>query len=91
MASRTPTLRTMNPMQRLISAGFATAALAAASVPALAFTLWPAVDFPWHADAAGPVAVRASADPTARVTVHDRGAPATRPDSRACPIEAAAR
>lgn len=36
-------------MQKLISAGFATAALASASIPALAFTVWPDVDFEWYA------------------------------------------
>jgi YXWGXW repeat-containing protein len=40
----------MNPIQRLISAGFATAALLSASVPALAWTVWPDVDFEWYAD-----------------------------------------
>jgi hypothetical protein len=37
-------------IQRLISMSFATAALASASVPALAFTVWPDVDFEWYAD-----------------------------------------
>lgn len=35
----------MNIVQRLISAGFATAALAAATVPALAWSVWPDIDF----------------------------------------------
>jgi len=39
----------MKPIQRLISAGFATAALVSASVPALAWTVWPDVDFEWYA------------------------------------------
>jgi hypothetical protein len=34
----------------MISAGFAVAALASASVPALAWTVWPDVDFEWYAD-----------------------------------------
>lgn len=37
-------------IQKLISAGFATAALASASIPALAWTVWPDVDFEWYAD-----------------------------------------
>jgi hypothetical protein len=36
-------------MQKLISAGFATAALASVSIPALAWTVWPDVDFEWYA------------------------------------------
>jgi len=42
-------------MQKLISAGFATAALASASVPALAWTVWPDVDFEWYADVGKPM------------------------------------
>jgi len=34
--------------QKLISAGFAIVALASASVPALAWTVWPDVDFEWY-------------------------------------------
>ncbi len=37
-------------MQKLISVGFATAALASASIPAFAFTVWPDVDFEWYAN-----------------------------------------
>jgi hypothetical protein len=37
-------------MQKLISAGFATAALASVSIPALAWTVWPDVDFEWYAN-----------------------------------------
>ena len=36
--------------QKLISAGFAVVALASASVPALAWTVWPDVDFEWYAN-----------------------------------------
>jgi hypothetical protein len=43
-------------MHRLISAGFAVAALASASVPALAFTVWPDVDFEWYANVGRPLA-----------------------------------
>jgi len=45
----------MRPIQRFISAGFATAAFASASVPALAWTVWPDVDFEWYADVGQPV------------------------------------
>jgi hypothetical protein len=40
----------MKTMQRVISAGFATAALASASVPALAYTVWPDIDLQWYAE-----------------------------------------
>ena len=40
----------------LISAGFATAALTSASIPALAWTVWPDVDFEWYADVGKPLA-----------------------------------
>ena len=36
--------------QTLISAGFATIALASAAVPALAWTVYPDVDFEWYAN-----------------------------------------
>ena len=35
----------MRLAQKIISAGFATAALASASLPALSFSVWPDVDF----------------------------------------------
>jgi len=40
----------MTLIHRIISAGFAVASLASASVPALAFTVWPDVDFEWYAN-----------------------------------------
>ena len=40
----------MTLVHRFISAGFAVASLASASVPALAYTFWPDVDFEWYAD-----------------------------------------
>ena len=40
----------MRPIQRLIHAGFAMTAIASASVPALAWTVWPDVDFEWYAN-----------------------------------------
>jgi hypothetical protein len=44
-------------MHALISAGIAGAALATAAVPALAWTVWPDVDFEWYLgrDVRGPV------------------------------------
>jgi hypothetical protein len=46
----------MQAIQRIISAGFATAAIASASVPALAWSVWPDVDFEWYANVGKPVA-----------------------------------
>jgi hypothetical protein len=43
-------------IQTLISAGFATCALASASVPSLAYTVWPDVDFEWYATVGRPTA-----------------------------------
>ena len=40
--------------QKLISAGFAIVALASASIPALAYTVWPDFDFEWYADVGKP-------------------------------------
>jgi photosystem II stability/assembly factor-like uncharacterized protein len=42
--------------QKLISAGFAIVALASASVPALAYTVWPDVDFEWYTQVGKPLA-----------------------------------
>ena len=42
--------------QKLISAGFAIVALASASVPALAWTVWPDVDFEWYTYVGQPLA-----------------------------------
>ena len=36
-------------IHKLVYAGFAAAALASASLPALAWTVWPDVDFEWYA------------------------------------------
>jgi len=47
-------------IKTLISAGFATAALASASIPALAWTVWPDVDFEWYADVGRPMVVAAA-------------------------------
>jgi hypothetical protein len=37
-------------MQTLVSTGFAAVALLSVSVPALAWTVWPDIDFEWYAD-----------------------------------------
>lgn len=42
--------------QRMISAGFALAAMTIATVPALAFSVWPDVDFAWYANVGKPTA-----------------------------------
>jgi hypothetical protein len=49
----------MKPIQKLIYAGFATAALASASLPALAWTVWPDVDFEWYARVGQPASAPA--------------------------------
>ena len=54
-----PPETTMRLIQRFISAGFATAALASASVPALGWSVWPDVDFEWYANVGKPVAAAA--------------------------------
>jgi hypothetical protein len=46
----------MKLIQKIISAGFATCALASASLPALSWTVWPDVDFEWYANVGKPVA-----------------------------------
>lgn len=45
----------MRPIQRVISIGFALAALASASLPALSWSAWPNVDFEWYANVGKPV------------------------------------
>ena len=40
----------MRTVQRIISIGFATTAIAAGSMPALSGTVWPDVDFEWYAN-----------------------------------------
>jgi hypothetical protein len=45
----------MRTIQKIIHAGFAAAALASASVPALAWTVWPDVDFEWYANVGKPL------------------------------------
>jgi hypothetical protein len=46
-------------IQKLISAGFATIALASVAIPAFAWTVWPDVDFEWYADVGKPLATPA--------------------------------
>lgn len=45
----------MKTIQKLIHAGFASCALASASMPALSWTVWPNVDFEWYADVGKPL------------------------------------
>jgi hypothetical protein len=42
-------------LQRLISTGFATLALSSAAIPALAWTVYPDIDFQWYADVGKPL------------------------------------
>jgi hypothetical protein len=46
----------MKAIQRIIYTGFATAALASASVPALAWSPAPDIDFAWYANVGKPLA-----------------------------------
>ncbi|HXS53691.1 MAG TPA: hypothetical protein VN782_14250 [Usitatibacter sp.] len=55
----------MRPIQRLIHAGFAMAAIASASVPALAWTVWPDVDFEWYANAGRAPVAASTVEPSA--------------------------
>ena len=50
----------MKLIQKIIHAGFATCALASASMPALSWTVWPDVDFEWYANVGKPVAAAAT-------------------------------
>jgi hypothetical protein len=57
----------MTLIHRFIQAGFAVAALASASVPALAWTVWPDVDFEWYANVGkAPVNATVEVFPAAR-------------------------
>ena len=53
-------------IKTFISAGFATAALASASIPALAWTVWPDVDFEWYANVGKPLVVTEEIVPPTR-------------------------
>lgn len=44
----------MKLIQKIIYVGFATCALASASMPALSWTAWPKVDFEWYASGEPP-------------------------------------
>ena len=46
----------MKLIQKIIHAGFASCALASASMPALSWTVWPDVDFEWYANVGKPLA-----------------------------------
>lgn len=67
----------MRPIQRIISVGFATAAIAAASMPAMSWTVWPDVDFEWYANVG-----RAAAAPQATTPVREDDAVVVRDDGR---------
>ncbi len=67
----------MRPIQRIISVGFATAAIAAASMPAMSWTVWPDVDFEWYANVG-----RTASAPQATMPVREDDATAARDDSR---------
>src|SRR3954470_16801691 len=64
----------MRPIQRIISIGFATAAIAAGSMPALSGTVWPDVDFEWYANVGKTAAASQATAPANddRSTVRDR-------------------
>jgi len=63
----------MRPIQRIIQAGFATAAIVSASVPALAWTVWPDVDFEWYASVGKPVDARTTEIASAPVPSYSWG------------------
>ncbi len=46
----------MKSFKRVVFAAAATAALASVSMPSLAYTVWPDVDFEWYANVGKPVA-----------------------------------
>jgi hypothetical protein len=56
----------MKAMQRIISAGFATAALAIAFLPAASGAVWPYVDFEWYDNLGKPAAGTVDSDPAPR-------------------------
>ena len=61
----------MRPIQRFIHAGFAMAAIASASVPALAWTVWPDVDFEWYANVGRAPAATSTLEPSAAAPAGD--------------------
>jgi hypothetical protein len=52
----------MKTIQKLIHAGFASCALASASLPALSWSVWPNIEFEWNTEAAAPPVTLAMAD-----------------------------
>jgi hypothetical protein len=67
----------MRPIQRIISIGFATAAIAAASMPAMSWTVWPDVDFEWYAN----VGKTAAAQPAPLVSDEQNTVPVREPSA----------
>ena len=53
----------MKTIQKLIHAGFASCALASASLPALSWSVWPNVDFEWSPIAGAPLSSPSTAKP----------------------------
>ena len=60
----------MNTIQRLVSAGFAAAAFTSASVPALAYSVWPDVDFQWYAQVGKDPYATVEIQPAPRAGLH---------------------
>lgn len=56
----------MSLVHRIISAGFAICALASASVPTVAWTMWPDADVEWSASVARPLSESVEAFPAPR-------------------------
>jgi YXWGXW repeat-containing protein len=56
----------MNAIQKIIYFGFATTALASASLPAFSWTVWPDVDFEWYANVGKPMTGALEAMPAPR-------------------------
>lgn len=82
----------MKTMQKIIHAGFATCALASASMPALSWTVWPNIDFEWYADVGKPPAGTATVEayPAPRMLYDRQGNPIpTSPE--AYPVDSARR
>lgn len=79
----------MRPIQRVIHAGFATAAIASASVPALAWTVWPDVDFEWYANVGRTSVATSTVEPSAAAPAGEVRGASGGPigDPRAAPVD----